>query len=312
MRQFRDDKTLTIRKIMQNFKNFFLILIFFIVFAVFGCADENLIQETSEIQPDVNDVVLEGDDVVLAVVNGSEITRYDVEYTVRSAFGETALEKLDQNTLKKVLESIVAGRAISQSIEKELMPQDLKALDKKLNAYREEILIQKYLAKYSTPQPVTMDMIRNYYITHPEEFGGKTIRLYEMITSNSRLDSQNRNSLLKIFENPSDKSDWKTWVENLNQKGFLVSYRKGNASEEPLNEKLMSLLNSLEKGDTSNVTYIDGVLYIARITDEQKIDPRPIKDVSAEIRKSLAPLQIKKAVKRASDQVLESAEVIYK
>jgi hypothetical protein len=53
------------------------------------------------------------------------------------------------------------------------------------------------------------------------------------------------------------------------------------------------------------------VVYIVRIIDEKQIAPRPLPEVSAEIRRILLPVQLKKAVKQASDQVLQTTEVIY-
>jgi hypothetical protein len=48
------------------------------------------------------------------------------------------------------------------------------------------------------------------------------------------------------------------------------------------------------------------------VTAEKKIPPRPLNEVSAQIRKMLLPVQLKKAVKQAADQVLATAKVEYK
>jgi hypothetical protein len=46
--------------------------------------------------------------------------------------------------------------------------------------------------------------------------------------------------------------------------------------------------------------------------EDKHIAPRPLADVSAEIRKALVPVQLKKAVKQASEKVLAKSEVVYK
>ena len=64
-------------------------------------------------------------------------------------------------------------------------------------------------------------------------------------------------------------------------------------------------------GETSRLSFIKGMAYVVRITEEKKIPPRPLSEVSAKIRKSLAPIQVKESVKAASTKALETAEVIY-
>ncbi len=256
-------------------------------------------------------VVLEGENIVLARVNGSAITKYDLEQTIRKTLGRRSAGMLDESGRQKVLESLVASRAIAQVQELDLSPKDKAAIEKKVQAYRDELLVMRYLAKHAPPQPVTQEMVREYYESHPERFGGKTIRSYEMIASKRSLKAEERDALIKILSKPGEKKDWKKWIKKLQKQGYPVAFRRGEVSEKILHQKLRELMRPLKKGEASQLTFVKGMAYIVRIVDEKKIPPRPLREVSAEIRRSLAPVQLKKAVKKASDEVLGKAEVSY-
>ena len=256
-------------------------------------------------------VTLEGDNVVLVRVNGSEITRYDLEQTIRSTLGRYSESRLDRAARRKVLESMVASRAIAQAQETELSEKDRSAIDKKVQAYREELLVMQYLSRHAPPQPVTQEMVREYYESHPEQFGRKTIRTYEMITSNRSLKGGERDRLLAVLRDAAQKKEWKGWVTALERQGYPVAFRQGQITEKILHPQLQLLMESLRKGETSNLVFVKGSPYVVRIVKEEKIPPRPLSEVSGQIRKSLVPVQLKKAVKQAAAEVLKTAEVVY-
>ena len=256
-------------------------------------------------------LVLPGDNIVLARVNGSPITKYELEQAIRKTLGRRSANLLDDSGRQKVLESLVASRAIAQVQAADLLPEDQAALDKKVQAYREELLVMRYLAKHAPPQPVTKEMVREYYESHPERFGGKTIRTYEMIASKRTLKREERDALINVVSKPGEKKDWKKWVKTLQKQGYPVAYRKGQVSEKLLQAQLRELMRPLKKGETSQLSFVKGIAYVVRIVDEKQIASRPLSEVSAQIRKSLVPVELKNAVKTASDQVLGKAEVVY-
>ena len=57
--------------------------------------------------------------------------------------------------------------------------------------------------------------------------------------------------------------------------------------------------------------FIDGVPNLIRVVDERSATPKPLADVSADIRKILAPLQLRAAVRKASDEIVAASEIIY-
>jgi hypothetical protein len=262
-------------------------------------------------EPATKKVVLPGDDVVLARVAGKPITRYDLAQTIQSTLGQASAARLDEAGRRKVLDSLVASRAIARVQAADLSEEERAALDKKVAAYREQLLVKQYLAKHAAPQPVTQEMVREYYQDHPAQFGAKTIRTYEMLAGNRRLNTAERDDLMAALKGAADRKDWQEWARTLQSQGYPIVARRGQVDEKLLHPQLQQLMTSLKKGETSRVSFVEGVVYIVRIIDEKQIAPRPLPEVSAEIRRILLPVQLKKAVKQASDQVLQTTEVIY-
>jgi hypothetical protein len=195
--------------------------------------------------------------------------------------------------------------------EKVMTPEEKAALEKKTAAYREEILVKQYLSTQTVPEPVTQEMVEKYYNAHPEQFGGKTLRTYEMIMSTGDMTQGERDKLMTALGDADGIEDWQEYVDILQSRGYPVAFRQGKAAETLLHPELKQIMSSLQKGDVSNLSFIQGTAYLVKIVKEEKISPRPLREVSAEIRKALVPVQLKKAVKHASTQVLETAEVVY-
>lgn len=256
-------------------------------------------------------VVLDGDDVVLARVAGEPITRYELEQTIRATLGETSAGRLDEAGRQKVLQSLVASRAIARVQEAEMTPQEIAEIDKKTRAYREQLLVKRYLAQHAAPQPVTGEMVREYYQAHPERFGSRYLRKYEMISGQPNLKSAERDNLITVLGRATETADWQNWVAELKEKGYPMSYREGMMTDNVLHPRLENLMKDLKTGETSNLVFIKGVPYVVRIVEEKQIPPQPLDKVSEQIRRALVPVQLKKAVKQASEQVLAKSEVVY-
>jgi hypothetical protein len=254
---------------------------------------------------------LAGDDKVLATVNGSAVSAYDLEQAVRTSLGPAAAGMLDAKGRRSVLESLVAARAIAQVQEKALTPMDRAALDKQTAAYREQLLVKMYLARNTAGEPVSQQMVEDYYRKHPEQFGAKTVKQYEAIASRSALSDADRDKLLAALKGADKQKNWSAWSEKLKQKGLAVAYTSGNADPAILTADLRGQLDTLKAGDPANLSFAGSRVRLVRVTAQKKIAPRPLNEVSAQIRKMLLPVQLKKAVKQAADQVLATAKVEY-
>lgn len=275
------------------------------VFLLAGCKG----QKTDE---DIQFMTLEGEGTVLATVNGSPITQYELEQTIDTTIGQKNASKIGAEGRKKVLESLAASRAIALKSEKQLSPEERAELEKKTQAYREQLLVKKYISKNITPEPVTQEMVKSYYNEHPEKFGAEILRSYEMISTSRNLKQTERDALLKLLVSPEKQSDWKSWAKIIEKKGLPVFYKDGPVIEKLLHPKLNAIMKNLKTGEASSLSFIDERPYLVRITNEEATPPRPLSEVSTQIRKSLGPVQFKKAVKQASAEALKESTVVYK
>jgi len=249
---------------------------------------------------------------ILAKVNGSPITRAELAIAVRRTFGRDAVNSLEPGVKKKVLQTLVASRAISQVAKKALSTGDRAEIDGQVDAYREELLVNKYLLKNAHPARISDAMIRHYYESHLEDFGAKTIKTYEMITSTSKLTSGERDALVLVLKKQAEKKDWSARVLALKKTGFPVVYRKGETSGKVLDRRLLEMIKNLSAGQSSSVTIIDGAPCLVRLLDEKHLPPQRLADVYGRIKKMLAPARVKDAIREVSEKVLKDADVVYK
>lgn len=291
------------KQMLKNFKRIFFVCMMMLSI-ITGCTGQAHDQS-------VEIVTLKGDDIVLARVGGSPVTQYELEKTIETTLGRITDSKLDDVGKQKVLESLVSSRAIAQACEKQLTPEECAELDKKVQDYREQVLVKKYISKNVSPEPVTQGMIEEYYKANPEMFGAKTIRTYEMISTDKELQKTERDALLKTMTKPETIKNWEKWVAELKLKGLPVFYKKGVAVEKLLHPRILSLINTTDKGVTSKLTFVEGRPYILRVIEVNETPPRPLAEVSTRIRKSLVPIQLRKAVQHVSDDVLKTATVVY-
>lgn len=252
-----------------------------------------------------------GGDVVVARVNGSEITRLELEQAILSTLGKNAARRLDEKGRRKILESLVTSRAISMNAEKELTPEDKTLIKSKMAAYREQLLVKMYLAKHAGSMLVTQDMIKDYYDNHPERFGGKTIREYEMIVSRRKLQGNEKDSMIRALNIDRTGKNLKDWSESLIKQGHAVDYRQGRVMPGKMKPQMVKFLLSMKLGEISSLTFMDGFAYVARIKNETNVSPRPLAQVKDKIRKLLEPVEMKKAIKEVSEEVLRKVEVEY-
>jgi hypothetical protein len=254
---------------------------------------------------------LPGDEVTLATVNGETISRYDLENTIYTSYGRMALTQLKEEARKSVLESLVNSRAIAQKRLAEMNPIELSALKKRVQAYQEQLLVKQYLAKHDPPSPVSPEMVKKYYREHPEQFGGRSIRNYEMLTTKRHLVPAERKKLLTHLKKPGRQKDWPKWTAELLKIGLPVQYRKGPLSERVLHPKLVQLSKGLKIGQASPLVFIDGRAYVLRIVDVQGRSPQPYSEVEARIREQLRGKHIKDALQQVSRTALQGVNVVY-
>src|SRR4051794_37133521 len=118
-------------------------------------------------------VRLPGDEVVLARVNQSSVTRYDLERALERQFRGETRNKFGEAERRKLLESMVRARAMAVAMEAQMSELDKLALEKEVAAFREEQLVQRFIRAEGQGRPVSQAMVSEYYEKDPERFGAK-------------------------------------------------------------------------------------------------------------------------------------------
>jgi len=157
-----------------------------------------------------------------------------------------------------------------------------------------------------------MAMIQEYYQKHPELFGAKTIKAYEMLTSKGVPNPGARDELYAKLQEASQKEDWQQWQKDMAATGYLISYRQGKDDSDVLHPKLAQVVKTLSVGQESQFIIIKEIPYLIRVTDEKSIPAKPLSEVTGTIKKALAPRRVKQAIEKVGKEALAKVEVDYK
>jgi len=247
----------------------------------------------------------------LVTVDESPITRAQLELTVERTLGESAPLFANDEVERKILDSLVASRAMALLAERELDAGERAQLDLKAQAYREELLVRHYLEQHATPEPVTSEQVADYYQRHPEEFGGGVEKSFEIITSDQELDETQRAELIALLSGAEVQgNDWQKRVAAWRAAGKPLEYRSNRIKPELLEQPLRSLVEPTQAGSIAPL-YVDGQMLLVRVTAEERLPARPLSEVSGEIREKLAPQALKQAVKSLSEEATRQVKVQY-
>ncbi len=255
--------------------------------------------------------VQEGDSRVLATVNGSAITRYDLNVGLKSGIGKYVGEKPSKDVRRKVLESLVQSRLLSKVQEKKLSQKESIQLDKLVEAYREKLLVQMYLNKSAFFTAVTDEQIAQFYGEHPDQFGASVKVKYELLTTQRELAVSERNTVLQQLSDASKISDWRTWAKQDVVKSLSVNYRRGVSTSKNLNKKLRQIAAVLKEGEVSDIAIIENRAYLLRAISVERTSPEPLIQVKPRIRALLEAMQLKTALERAVKSEMKTAKITF-
>jgi hypothetical protein len=241
----------------------------------------------------------------LATVNGEPITQADVDFMISRTFSSAEQLFSDEKMHAKVLDSLIASKAMRQSMLASLSAEQLAEIEMKANAYKEELFVKQYLTQNAIPEPVSTQMVSDYYTRYPEEFGGGESRLFEMITTNSKPDETKRNDIVSKANALKSNSEWSNFAQN-----NALSYRQANMQPGLLEPALERAVKSLKVGESSDLIFVKEIPYMVRVLNIEPLPAKPLSEVGVQIRKKLAALQLKKSVKAASQQAISNADVV--
>lgn len=248
---------------------------------------------------------------VLATVDGSEITQQDVQRTAVQFLGVDRAANLDRQTRKKLLDGLVLSRALAMRAESEMDADQKAVVAAQVAAYRERLLVKRYLKAHANPMPVTDDMVEAYYRKHPERFGGGSRRHYQMLLTTRALTSDERQQIVSAFNRAIARKDWPAYVKGLKGQGLPVALHSGESAKLLPEGDLRTTLDNLAEGETSDVVMQSGRPYLLRLTQLEKREPKPLAAVREQIRKALEPVRVKQAIDKAKQQVMKTAKITY-
>ncbi|MCU7892441.1 MAG: peptidyl-prolyl cis-trans isomerase [Candidatus Thiodiazotropha sp. (ex Ustalcina ferruginea)] len=265
-------------------------------------------QVTSEkpIQTQQESLNKETESVALAYVNGSPITEDDTRHAMQKLFTDPIPQVGREQVKQRILESLISSRAIFILARDELDAEELAQLEAKVKAYREELFVQSYLTRHAVPEPVSGEMVTAYYQDHPEAFGGGVTKRFEMIQTYRSVTEQERKALIGKLSELSNVDDWSHWLEG--HKSLPINLRQLTARVEILDQPLQALVSAAGIGETSPL-HIDDVITVIRVNTVDLHPPKPLAEVSAEIRKRLAPIKMRAAIKLLAEDALQKVSV---
>lgn len=247
--------------------------------------------------------------VILATVNGEVITEDDIVSLVNSSFAQPAAVLNDTAIREKILNSLIASKAMMQLVKIEMSPEKLTAINKKSQRYKEELFVKEYLIKHASPEPVSTKMVGEYYRNNLAEFGKANLKTVEILKKLIKPSEVERDLLLASVAEVKQVKSWKSYAEK-NSKGLGLTYLQTKSYSGLLEPQVESVVNKLKVGEVSEVIFTNGIPIIVRVVNQQIAPPKPLAEVSADIRKKLAALQLKKSVATASAEAVKNTHII--
>lgn len=247
----------------------------------------------------------------LVTVNGEAITQADVDFMIERTFSGAEQLFVDQQAQSKVVESLIATRAMKQVMLTELPVEELSDIEQKTKAYQEELYVKAYLVEHATPQPVSTAMVENYYKANLQEFGGGEQKSFEMLRAQNQPSESQRDAIFAAFNQAKSSNDWSQFAAS-NADKLSLNYTQSVMRPGLLDASLETALRGLSKGQISEVLLVKGMPHLVRVSEVQTLPAKPLASVSADIRKKLAAQQLRKAIKKASDDVIQNAEIEYR
>ncbi|WP_444914065.1 peptidyl-prolyl cis-trans isomerase [Microbulbifer sp. TRSA007] len=252
---------------------------------------------------------------VLVSVEGHSITELDLDLAVERTTGSAGLFQIDEKAREKILESLVMSKALGLAKERELSEQELVTLDHQVAAYRDELLAKKYLEENITPEPVTEAMVEAYYQDNQDQYGAKVQKRYEILRAKGNISSAERTRImaqLTLAANSEvETQDWQAFAKLLEAKKLPVAYSAGAFVQGTMAAEFERVINPLSEGDVSKVFFMRKAPAVVRVTEVVTSKPKPLAQVRSEIRKQLAPVQLRKAIKKAAEEAMAEMEIQY-
>jgi len=243
----------------------------------------------------------------IATVNGDAITQEDVDFMIQRTFSDPENALKSKETRENVLQSLIASKAMQQAMLKTLPAEKINFIENQTQSYREELFVKEYLLNSAKPKPISTKSVQSYYERHIEEFGGGERTTIELLKTANKPNESQRNSILSIVSQLKANSDWAEFAQSNPELGLL--HYRSVVQPGLFDKSIEQSIKFLKEGDLSEIIFVNQVPHLIKVIDKQEITAKPLASVSASIRKKLAAIELKKAIKKASEDVVKQANV---
>jgi hypothetical protein len=247
----------------------------------------------------------------LATVDGTPITEAELQLALEETLGPKASEA-SSAARRKVLESLVATRAIALVARKELSAVDLAEIERKAESYRDDQLVRQYLDKHAPVPPVSDAMVEAYYREHLDQLGGHAVHSYELIASEHEAKGASRAALITALAKAERETDWRKVASDLTKAGHAVRYESGQLPAANVDQQVATVIEALESGQASKPFFVGERVHLARLLGAHDKSARPIAEVAPMIQRTLRSRLLQEAVKKAGDKAVQAAEIVHR
>ena len=108
--------------------------------------------------------------------------------------------------------------------------------------------------------------------------------------------------------NLKDLKQWQPVIEKLKSEGFQMDHKEMTVNEQHLKSPIKEAVMNMD-GDSSPQLLSEFGIFLVRVKDVQKIPPKPLAQVSGDIRKLLQRQAYRKSVEKLSEQVMKQVKV---
>jgi len=246
---------------------------------------------------------------VIAKVNGEPVYKTEFDLIVNQTVGEFAALQLTKKTKDKILQSLVLRKLMKAEQLKQMDQAELQHVELQVAAYRDELLTKQYIRNNISAEPVSNEMVNEYYRNNLSQFGKKQIRRFDMIRAQIGHDEKHVKQINTFIQNISPQENWQALAKKPDSQKNSVKIIRGNSADIGLLKSYQKIISTLAKNEASKVHSINGVLVRFKVTDLIELPAKPLIEVKKDIHKRLAPIQIKKAIKNKARSLKEKSEV---
>ena len=248
------------------------------------------------------------DSAVIATINGDPIFENDLNRAKDRWVGNLPPHIVDAQVNEKILDSLLRSKAMAVTMQDQLTTAESQEIDDMVAAYREDLLVRKYVEKHGNLQEITAQQIKDYYQKNTHLFGGGVQTEIETITVVETADEQQKQKLLTELNKLKENRDWKARANQLKQQGYRLSYKHTKVNPALLMSPLKELALNTKQSDGAKLT-TNKPITLLRVLDEQKIPPKPLAQVSDQIRKDLQRRQLRERIETLSNDVMAKVTV---